>query len=176
MNKEDRIIEKLAEVQEKSEKICDNKSVGMIIKRNGKILLLERMKPPYGFTFPAGHVDDHGSFEQAAIDETMEETGLHITKLTPIFEGKLENQCRRTGGTWHDWKIYNVETEGEINFSREESKKAGWYSMEEIKELVNKTKEYLDGEITDEQWIKDPGMEPLFYLQLGIDKLVDLSV
>lgn len=175
MRKEE-IQTNLKEVQKKSEKDCDNKSVGMIIEENGKILLVEREKPPFGFSFPAGHVDDHGSFEQAAIEETSEETGLKVTSLSLIFEGKLKNYCRRKGGTWHYWKIYKTKVEGEINFSREESKQCNWYTKEQVQQLVDRSKKYLAGEISEEEWNKNPGMEPLFQLQLGIDKLINLSI
>lgn len=166
----------ILEIQTNSEKVCDNKSVGMIIEKQGKILLVERMKPPFGFAFPAGHVDNHGSFEQAAIDETFEETGLKVTKLELIFEGKLDNYCRRTGGTWHDWKIYKTEVEGKINFSKEESKGCGWYTREQIIKLLDRTQKYLQGKISEEDWIKHPGMEPLFELQLGINKLINFTI
>ena len=42
--------------------ICDHKSVGMLIRKGGKILLIERKRPIFGFAPPAGHVDNKGSF------------------------------------------------------------------------------------------------------------------
>jgi len=46
------------EQKEKRIKSCDNTSVGMLVRKEDKVLLLERMKPPYGFAPPAGHVDE----------------------------------------------------------------------------------------------------------------------
>lgn len=62
-------------------KLCDNKSVGMIVWRNDKLLLIERKKPPFGFAPPAGHVDDDKSFEVAAKRELKEEVGLDTDNL-----------------------------------------------------------------------------------------------
>lgn len=97
------------------EKKCDHTSVGMHVWRNGKLLLIERKKFPFGFAPPAGHMDDRPSFEEAARIELEEEVGLKVKNLKPIFEGRKNNPCRRKGGTWHYWKIYEVETNGKIS-------------------------------------------------------------
>ena len=157
--------------KEKVVQNCDNKSVGMIIRRDERMLLVERMKFPYGFAIPAGHIDDHGSFEDAARDETLEEVGLKVTNLKLIFEGRRENKCRRPGGTWHYWKLYEAETEGELNRSLDETKQVGWYSEDEIWELSAKTDRYKKGLISEEEWIKNPGLEVDFcdwFQKLGI--------
>ena len=140
-------------------KTCDHKSVGMIIRNGEKILLIERGRPPYGFAPPAGHVDEKGSFENAAREETMEEVGLKVIDLKQVAAGRKENRCRRDGGTWHYWKIYEVTTSGEISRNLDETKQAGWYSTKQIKSLAEKTKKYLSGNIPEEEWQKSPGLE-----------------
>jgi len=159
MSKDDEIKANLKEVQEKSDKVCDNTSVGMIIRKDNKILLIERKKPPFGFAPPAGHVDNHGSFEQAAKDEVNEEVGLTVVGLKLITEGRRENYCRRRSGTWHYWKLYEVEVQGDLKPSDDETKQAGWYSKEEVEELAKRTEKYLAGEITEEEWQNKPGLE-----------------
>lgn len=154
-------------VQKKSEKTCDHTSVGIIVKKDQKILLIQRKKPPFGFAPPAGHVDDHGSFEQAAKDELREEVGLTVTNLKLIYEAKLNNYCRRKDGTWHLWKWYEAETKGEIKRSLDETEKAGWYTNVEIKALGERTKEYLAGKISDKKWQQNPGLESLWLELLG---------
>lgn len=152
-------------------KVCDNKSVGMIIKRDNKILLIERKKPPFGFAPPAGHVDDKGSFENAAKEEVKEEVGLTSKKITLLAEDRKENPCRRKGGAWHYWKIYQVEAEGEINRSEDETKQAGWFSDGQIKTLAKRTEKFLTGNISPEEWQKSPGIEPVWcdwFRELGI--------
>lgn len=159
MSREDEIKANLKEVQEKSDKVCDNTSVGIIIRKDDKVLLIERKKPPFGFAPPAGHVDDHGSFEQAAKDEVYEEVGLTVVGLKLVDERKRENYCRRKGGTWHQWKLYEAEVEGELDPSRDETKQAGWYSKEQIEGLAQRTEKYLAGEIPEEEWQNNPGLE-----------------
>lgn len=157
------------EQKEKKIKDCDNTSVGMIVRKGGKILLIERMKPPYGFAVPAGHVDEdftpegQKDFETAAGRELEEEVGLKANKLKLIFEGKQENSCRRPGGTWHYWKIFETETTGELNRSKDETKQAGWYGSEEITALGERTEKYLRGETSEEEWRKNPGLETFWY-------------
>lgn len=152
-------------------KICDNKSVGMIIRKYDNILLIERKRPPFGFAPPAGHVDDHGSFEDAARNEVQEEVGLKVKNLKLVVEGRKENHCRRSGGTWHYWKIYEVKVEGEVKRNRDETKQTGWFSNEQIGSLVERTHKYLNDEISEEDWKKNPGIEPIWeewFKELGI--------
>lgn len=144
-------------------KDCDNTSVGMFIWKNGKLLLIERKKFPFGFAIPAGHVDDHGSFEDAAREEVKEEVGLEVTNLKLIIEGRRENVCRRPGGTWHYWKLYETEVQGDLKPSQDETKKAGWYTKDEIRKLAERTEKYNSGEILDDNWKLSPGLEQNFY-------------
>jgi len=125
-------------------------------------LLIERKKPPFGFAPPAGHVDDKGSFENAAGEEVEEEVGLTARKIELIVEGRKENPCRREGGTWHYWKIYEVEVSGDIRPSKDETKQAGWFSVDQISSLAQKTEKYLAGEIPEEEWQQSPGLEPVW--------------
>ncbi len=143
-------------------KTCDNKSVGMLIKREDDLLLIERRKPPFGFAPPAGHVDEKGSFENAAREEVEEEVGLIPTEIKLLTEGKKENPCRRPGGSWHYWKIYQVAADGEIKRSEDETKQAGWFPLGQIKELAQKTERYLTGRISEEEWQQSPGIEPVW--------------
>jgi ADP-ribose pyrophosphatase YjhB (NUDIX family) len=172
MSKDDQIKAMLREVQEKSEKTCDNTSVGIIIYKEGKLLLLERKKPPFGFAPPAGHVDEHGSFKQAAINEVREEVGLIVKSLKLISKGKRENYCRRKGGTWHYWKLYKANVEGELTRSEDETKQAGWYTKDEVANLAERTEKYLAGEISEEDWQNNPGLETTWMLWSKEEKIL----
>ncbi|MBU2592181.1 NUDIX domain-containing protein, partial [Patescibacteria group bacterium] len=139
--------------------------------RGDEILLIERKKPPFGFAPPAGHVDDKGSFDNAAKEEVEEEVGLVARKIRLVTEGRKENPCRREGGAWHYWKIYRVEAEGEIKRSEDETKRAGWFSIDQIRSLAQKTEKYLASEIPEEEWQQSPGIEPVWlewFKELGI--------
>ena len=149
--------------KEKEVKICDNKSVGMLIWQNDKLLLIERKLFPFGFAPPAAHIDDKGSFENAAKEEVQEEVGLNLVKLELLTEGKKDNKCRREGGSWHYWKIYKVEAEGDLKPSKDETKQTGWYTREQIRNLSERTARYLNGEISEEEWQTHPGIETVWY-------------
>ncbi len=135
----------------------------MLIWKDDKLLLIERKLFPFGFAPPAGHVDDKGSFENAAREEVEEEAGLKLVEIRLVREGRKENKCRREDGTWHDWKIYEVETEGDVKRSEKETKQAGWFSVDQIRSLSQRTEKYLAGEISEEEWQRSPGLEPVWF-------------
>ncbi|MEI8143752.1 MAG: NUDIX domain-containing protein [Candidatus Berkelbacteria bacterium] len=142
---------------------CNNTSVGMIVRYGDKILLIERKKFPFGFAPPAGHVDDGEDYAAAAGRELSEEVGVTPVNLKLLIEGDKNNPCRRPNGSWHHWKIYEtLVVDDKIDRSFSETKKAGWYSIEEIKFLAEKTDKYLQKEISEENWEKSLGIEPVW--------------
>jgi len=143
---------------------CDNTSVGMIVRNDkDELLLIERKNEPYGFAPPAGHVDDHSSFEDAARAELEEEVGLIASELKLLIQGRKEYACRREGGDYHNWKIYAVTATDEVKRSKKETKQVGWYTALAIRELAAKTEKYNRGEISEEAWRRSPGIEPVWY-------------
>lgn len=144
-------------------KICDHTSVGMLIWNDDRLLLIERMKFPFGFSPPAGHVDDDASYEESAKREVEEEVGLKVINLKLLTEGRKENKCRREDGSWHYWKIYEAEVEGEANRSLDETKQLIWCSRKKLKEMSERTEKYLLKEISDSDWEKFPGVEPVWH-------------
>jgi ADP-ribose pyrophosphatase YjhB (NUDIX family) len=142
---------------------CDHKSVGVLVKNDVGLLLIERKKWPYGFAPPAGHVDAHPTWEEAAESELFEEVGLCSTQLTLVVEGRRTNPCRRPEGTWHYWKIYRAITTGKIKPSASEVKRAIWCSEHQLNELAQRTIGYVSGAVTEENWILRPGLEPVWF-------------
>jgi len=65
----------------KNEKKYIRLTVDIIIEIDGKIVLIERKNPPYGWAIPGGFVDYGETVEQAAIREAKEETSLDIYVL-----------------------------------------------------------------------------------------------
>ncbi len=145
------------------DKKCDHTSVGVFVWNTEKLLLIERANMPYGFAIPAGHVDGDSSFEEAARRELKEEVGLEVKDLKLVAEGRKENPCRREGGAWHYWKLYNAEIGGEVHRSKEETKQAMWADKKELRGLAEKTKKYIEGAISENKWQKSPGLEPVMY-------------
>jgi ADP-ribose pyrophosphatase YjhB (NUDIX family) len=146
-----------------SSKKCDHTSVGMLVWNNGKLLLIERMKFPFGFAMPAGHVDGDATFEIAARRELGEEVGLNALEIEHVLDIRKDNPCRREDGTWHHWKLYRVEVSGELSRSLEETKQAKWFTVDEIKSLAKRTESYVAKKITESEWEKSPGLEPVMY-------------
>lgn len=154
-------------------KICDHTSVGMFVWKDDKLLLIERGKEPHGFAVPAGHVDGDPTFEDATKRELKEEVGLVARNLELIGEGRKENPCRREGGSWHYWKLYKVDTTGDINRSLDETKKAEWYDIQQIKIMAKRTENYKKGLVKEDEWVKSPGLEPVMYEWFKELKIID---
>lgn len=85
-----------------------HKSVGAILTKGEKILLLERRKYPFKYTIPAGHLEKEEEPEKAVLREIEEETGLQIKDTEKKFEGKIEDPCRR-GANFHYWHLFKAE-------------------------------------------------------------------
>ncbi len=138
-------------------KESDHTSVGMLVWLEGKLLLIERAKPPWGFAPPAGHVDGDPSYEDAARRELQEEVGLTATTLRLVGEGRKENQCRRQGGSWHQWKIFATTAEGTASGSIVETKQDRWCTPDELHGLAERTRAYQTGKISEERWRRSRG-------------------
>jgi len=168
-------------------KTCDNKSVGIIVWKDGKLLMIERKKYPFGFALPAGHQDGDLP-EKTAAKELSEEVGLIAEKLEKKLEISFKNPCRREGGTHHAWTIFEaILWYGELKPSDEETKKVFWADNQAISSQVAKFEEFMGKvgmaidseklpEITklfseNELWKESPGLEPVMYFifkDLGI--------
>jgi ADP-ribose pyrophosphatase YjhB (NUDIX family) len=146
-----------------SEKMCDHTSVGMLIlNQANEVLLIERKKPPFGWAAPAGHVDGDPSFEVAAARELQEEVGLSTVSSELVLDERIDNPCRRVGGSWHHWKVYRMNVTGKIEQSKDEVKDHRWTGAVALRLLLEKTQSYENGEMTAQEWETDPGIEPVW--------------
>ena len=145
-------------------KPCDHTSVGLIVPNpQGQILLIKRAKPPYGYACPAGHVDDHGGWQQAALAELEEEVGLRARQIDLLHVGRYENPCRRPGGAWHNWRVYFIVAEGfDVIASENETCGFLWAGPRKLHELARRTARRRAGDIPDEAWQADPGLEDIW--------------
>lgn len=155
---------------------CDNTSVGVVItSTKGEIVLLKRAFFPVGIAPAAGHIDDHGSAVQAAIDEVYEELGLIVQAedlKSVIVDRRVENRCKRPGGDHHIWSVYQTSNfSGSLKPSEDETKGAHWYTTEEVQQLADRTKAYQAGNLTEEEWCTEPGLEEIwlnFFQELNL--------
>lgn len=60
-------------------------TVDIIIDLGGKIVLIKRNNPPYGWALPGGFVNYGETVEEAAIREAKEETGLDLKDLKQFY-------------------------------------------------------------------------------------------
>lgn len=110
-------------------------SVGAIIKKDEKFLLIDRVKPPFGFAGLAGHIDENETPEEALKREVKEESGLDLKNFKILLEEEINwNECSKGIGV-HYWHLYECEVEGEIKRNFEETKSIGWFTKEEILDL-----------------------------------------
>ena len=162
------------------DKVCDHKSVGIVVKKDGRVLIIERKKFPAGFALPAGHLDGD-TFEAGAERELREETGIEASKFDCLFSIELPNPCRRTEGTHHQWQVFRAaEWQGELKRAEDETKSAEWATPERLQGLALRTEEFagkhniLVSDLirltpalsTDTEWQSSPGLEPVWYLFL----------
>lgn len=160
-------------------KVCDNKSVGILFWKDGKLLMIERKKYNPGFAIPAGHRDGDEP-EKTAVKEAGEEVGLNINKLEKKLVETLSNHCKRENGTHHEWTIFEaVEWSGEVSPSPDETKSYLWADRTTIDTFMRRLEEFakangipLEKEslprlvrATNEipSWKESPGLEPPIY-------------
>lgn len=168
-------------------KTCDNKSVGILVWEDGRLLMIERRKYNFGFALPAGHQDGDDA-ETAAYKELSEEVGLLTETLEEKAKLTLPNPCKRGGGTYHDWTIFEAKSwSGNIKPSADETKSYVWAGPQEITVLSIRLQKFSQKKglllepknlptlvketNTDAGWQKNPGLEPPMYFlfkKLGI--------
>ena len=115
-------------------------SIGAIILKKNKYLLIDRATPPLGFACIAGHIDENESPEQALVREIKEESGLDVEGYKLLFKEELDwNWCSK-GIEVHYWYVYKCKTSGEIKFNNKETKSIGYYTQKQIKEFSKNKK------------------------------------
>ena len=111
-------------------------SVGALIERDGKYLLIDRVKVPLGFAGIAGHIDEGETPEDALLREVFEEIQTKVLDYKLIREETLlKNRCSR-GIDIHHWYLYKVEIKGEPKIDLSEAKSMNWYALKEMKTLT----------------------------------------
>lgn len=118
----------------KKENIKVDVVAGVVVKKDGKYLLLQEKQPKAYmlWNFPAGKVDIGESFEQAAIREAKEESGydVELIKEIGIFQ-KIS-----TDAVKHAFEARIIG--GELKFPENEMLDAKWFTFDEIKQMKDK--------------------------------------
>jgi len=76
-------------------------TVDVIIEVGGKIVLIERKNPPFGWAIPGGFVDEGECVEDAAVREAKEETLLDValTELLYVYSNPARDPRQHTMST-----------------------------------------------------------------------------
>lgn len=118
----------------------DSEGVGMIMfnKERDKILLEKEWRMACGtflYNFPGGLIDHGETPEEASKRELKEETGLNLVQIDKVLSASFTavGFCNETVTT-----VIGV-AEGEIqpSDSVDEEIETGWYTKEEVRELLN---------------------------------------
>ena len=172
-------------IDQDSSDVCDGESVGVIPEDDqGRVLIADRTITPWGAACPAGHGEGHGYpapkpgepdqpvHRAAAVGELGEEVGLRARPedLELVAHGWRANRCGRelkpgvtaaTAGHW--WNIYRVRRwSGDVVEAPDEVAHARWCTPAELQELVDRTVARAHGRITDEEFRRRPGIEPVW--------------
>jgi len=143
-HKNKRIIENEGLEFYKTAKGTVHKSIGCVIIKEGKVLLLERRKFPYKFTIPAGHLEKGEVPSKAVKREVKEETNLKIDDIEKLFSGEIEDPCRR-GADIHNWDLfYSSSFKGELE-TNDEANGYRWVKLSDLDSmnLTKPTEEFL---------------------------------
>ncbi|MDP9850317.1 NUDIX hydrolase [Streptosporangium lutulentum] len=158
---------------------CDNRSVGVLIENaDGEYLMFDRNTFQPGTAGAAGHVDEHGSFVDAAHAEVAEELGLRVEALTLLLTAWRDNRCRRQigpAGVGHHWYLYRAQVSGQLAPSDRETRNVRWLSATELQELVERTIAYAHGHLSDADFTARPGIEPVWVRWLTVAGLADAT-
>lgn len=150
---------------------CDNAVVGVLVRRAGRLLMIERAGVPKGFAPPAGHVEGHGTAEDAARAELAEETGLTAVSLDVVLERWRGGVCGSRDlpgprGWGHLWTIFEAEAVGEPSGTAE-ARSVGWFTPAEVQALADRTVAFADGDVSAAEFAERPGLEPVWLAWLS---------
>ncbi len=125
-----------------------HESVGILIEnKKREILLIKLDKFPFGYSIPAGHVDNGENPIDAAKRETLEEVGLDLDNFDLMLDADLTNDPCRRGADHHRWHLYKVRINNANVRINEESSNSIWINPKNALELklTSPARHFLSG-------------------------------
>ena len=110
-------------------------TVGALIERYGKYLVINRALPPLGWAGIAGHLNEGEDHDLAIVRKVRDEVGLEvITKKLLSSEEISWNICRE-GVESHYWYLYDCKATGQVKLNPKAAKSYDWLLKGEISKL-----------------------------------------
>jgi len=112
----------------------------VLINPEGRILFFELTKFPFGFTVPAGHVDEGEDPATSVTREVEEEVGIAVTSAPRLVARTMihGDSCRR-GSDDHQWNLYVIDVTDEqaqaISVDAKEGKEPRWVAPSDVLSL-----------------------------------------
>ncbi len=118
-------------------------TVATVVEHNGKFLLVEEhSKEGLVFNQPAGHLEAEEDLPEAAIRETLEETGWHIELLGIVGIGLYTSP--HNGVTYHRTTFFGKPLSQDTSLPLDEGiHQALWLSYEEILQQSDRMRSHL---------------------------------
>ncbi|WP_165958719.1 NUDIX domain-containing protein [Actinomadura sp. KC345] len=170
-----------AALNDPDEKPCDGHSVAVIVIDPSKGVLIGDVPDGAGASSVGGHVFDvHWSYKAAACGEVLEETGLTVTALMPVFEKPVRrlNPCKRGDGPYglgHYWQVYIAEVDGRLNVDPKSLLRPRWVSRVELQRLAQRTLGRAQHTVSAEAWAEEPGITPTWVQWFAEAGLIEMA-
>jgi len=111
-------------------------TVAALIQENNRYLLIDRVRPPFGWACIAEHVEE----EDATLEDTLkrgvkEEMGLEVI-TAHVIKQKIEQNICKDGTALHHFTVYDTVVSGAPSPKKDEVKAYSWFALKEIEKLT----------------------------------------
>ena len=159
--------------------VCDSTCVGVLISGDdGRYLMSSHFAWPDGYAPPAGHVSDwvlEPSYPDAARTLVSAQFRTDVKSLEPAGAGgwRGDRCCRPPGpqGAGHQWQIYTATLTSPPDPPRRHAHRTRWFTHADLQRLADRTAQYADGRVSDDEFFTQPGIQPVW-----VAFLADLAI
>ncbi len=109
-------------------------SIGAVIVRDNKYLLLDRRRYPFCYAIIAGHLHKGEAPEAGIIREVKEEGSLEVKSLKLIYHGIIDGDKCRRGADIHEWYLFECNCIGQPE-ENDEAKRIEWLTEEDLRKI-----------------------------------------
>lgn len=107
-------------------------TVGALIERDGKFLIMLKKTWPYLWDMIAGHLTTGEDPAAAVVREVSEETGLRFVEPSRVFQGEIFPEPCRRGVNIHEWYLFRGTADGEVRPDPREVAELRWVTHAEM--------------------------------------------